>query len=245
MQQQLLKFFSIGGFPSVQLMSQEERRETLQNYIDTVILKDIVERYNVSNVTLLKYLITTLLKNFSASFSVNKFFNDIKSQGYKVGKDTIHNYLDYIQDAFLIFTVPYYSTSERLKQNRPKKIYAIDPGLVSALSFNMQNNYGRLLENLVYLDLRRQKKNLYFYHTQNGYEVDFVSIDLDGNRELIQVCWDASDTGTFAREQRGLLEAEQALGIKGRIITARDYLIAHAGSEPYNKASQGLASAHR
>ncbi len=92
--QYLLNYFSRGGFPAVQHMPINEWRETLQGYIDTVILRDIIERYHVTNVALLKYLTTTLLKNTATVFSVNKFYNDIKSQGYKVSKDTIHTYLD-------------------------------------------------------------------------------------------------------------------------------------------------------
>lgn len=224
MQQQLLNYFSVGGFPAVQSMLKNEWRETLQSYVDTVILRDIVERHNITNIALLKYLILSLLKNAAATFSVNKFYNDIKSQGYKVSKDTIHNYLDYIQDAFLIFSVPYYSESERVKQNKPKKVYAIDTGLVNAISQSFSNNYGRLLENLVYLDLRRQNKNVYFYNTSDRYEIDFVTVDQENNRELIQVVWDMTDTQTIVREKRALKQAEKELGIKGKIITAREYL---------------------
>ncbi|AAO91509.2 ATP-binding protein [Coxiella burnetii] len=222
--QHLLNYFSRGGFPAVQHMPINAWRETLQGYIDTVILRDIIERYHVTNVALLKYLTTTLLKNAATVFSVNKFYNDIKSQGYKVSKDTIHTYLDYLEDAFLIFTVPIYSESERIKQNKPKKIYAIDNGLINAVSISLNNNHGRLLENLIYLDFRRQNKSIYFYHTQDGYEIDFVTVDKTGYRELIQVTWDTLEAKTLEREKRALREAQNELGIKGRIITAREYL---------------------
>lgn len=224
MHEQLLNYFATGGFPAVQSMIKNEWRETLQGYVDTVILRDIIERHNVTNVALLKYLATTLLKNAATTFSVNKFYNTCKSQGYQTSKDTIHNYFYYIQDAFLIFSISHYSESERVKQNIPKKIYAIDNGLVNATTMSMNHNYGKLLENLVYLDLRRQNKKVYFYNTADGFEVDFVTVDPQRNRELIQVSWDIDDADTIAREQRALDAAEQELGIKGKIITARDYL---------------------
>ena len=224
MRKQLLNYFSIGGFPAVQHMAPHEWRETLQTYVDTVILRDIVERYNVSNIALLKYLINTLLTNAATSFSVNKFYNDIKSQGYKVGKDTIHNYMDYIEDAYLAFSVPLYSESEREKQNKPKKIYAVDSGLINANSLKLNDIYGKLLENQIYLDLRRQGKSIYFYNTSDGYEIDFVTIDALGGREIIQVVWDISDPKTLERGRRALSQAEQELGCAGRIITLRDYL---------------------
>jgi len=229
MQGYLKNYFSSGGFPAVQNLFESEWRETLQGYIDTVILRDIVERHNVANIVLLKYLITTLLNSAAAPFSVNKFYNDIKSQGYKAGKETIHNYLEYIQDAFLVFSVPIYSESVRRKQNTPKKIYAIDSGLIKAVSTNIHGNDGRLLENLVYLDLRRQNKKIYFYHTRDGYEVDFMTVDDKGAPELIQVVWGLDEKKVEARERRALLQAEEELGIKGKIITAREY-VAHSCS---------------
>lgn len=157
-------------------------------------------------------------------FSIHKFYNDVKIQGFKVSKDTIHNYLSYLRDAFLVFTVPNYLESERLRQTRPKKLYAIDSGLVRAVSIDANRNYGRFLENLVYLDLRRQHKDVYYYNTSGGYEVDFIAVSQDGSKELIQVTWDMSDESTLQREKRALEEAESELGINGRIITAYDYL---------------------
>lgn len=221
--QQLLNYFSTGGFPAVQNLPRYEWRETLQGYVDTVILKDIIERHKVENIVVLKYLATTLLKNAACVFSVNKFYNDCKSQGYKIGKDTMHTYINYIQDAFLAFSIPIFSDSDRAAHSKPKKIYAVDVGLINALSLDSTRIYGKLFENLIYLDLRRQHKKIYFYHTKNGYEVDFLTIDLSGNRELLQVCWDTTDVKTMEREQRALVQAEKELGISGKIITPKEY----------------------
>lgn len=220
----LLDFFEVGGFPAVQHIPKNEWRDTLQSYVDTVILRDIIERHNVTNIVLLKYLITTLLKNAAAPFSVNKFYNDAKSQGYKISKDTIHSYMEYIEDAFLVFAIPFYSESERAKQNIPKKIYAVDNGLINANSLGINSIQNKFLENQVYLDLRRQGKDVYFYNTNDGFEVDFVAVAKEGSRELIQVTLDMSDPKTALRERRALTQAENELGIKGRIVTLRDYL---------------------
>lgn len=221
----LLAFFEKGGFPGVQHLLKNEWRDMLQSYVDTVILRDIVERHNISNIVLLKYLTTSLLKNAATPFSVNKFFNDIKSQGYKIGKETIHSYMEYIEDAFLVFSVPFYSESARIKHTIPKKIYAIDNGLVNANSLGTNELFIKFFENQVYLDLRRQGKEVYFYKTKDGYEVDFVAVDKDGRRELIQVALDIENAKTAAREHRALQLAEQELGIKEKkILTLKDYL---------------------
>ncbi len=223
-QSYLLNYFHLGGFPGVQYMQPSEQLETLQNYVETVIFRDIIERHHISNVPLLKYFINFLLKNVGAPFSINKFYNDIKSQGHKAGKDTLYSYLTYLEDAFLIFTVPIFTESLRRAQTAPKKIYAIDNGLILATTFNLSENLGKLLENQVYLDLRRQGKKIFYYQTSDGYEVDFITQDNQGKYEILQVVWEADDPLTLERETRALSQAENELGFKGRIIDWATYL---------------------
>lgn len=220
----LLDYFQIGGFPGIQTMPLNERLETLQNYVETVVFRDIVERHQVSNVSLLKYLISFLLKNIAAPFSINKFYNDIKSQGHRVAKDTLYSYLAYLEDAFLIFTVPVFTESMRHMQTTPKKIYAIDNGLTSANTFNLSENFGKFLENQVYLDLRRQGKKIFYYHTSDGYEVDFITQDNQGNHEMIQVVWETDNPKTLEREERALEQAKLELGFPGKLVDLTSYL---------------------
>lgn len=220
----LIGFFQRGGFPGVQALSTHERLETLQNYVEVVVFRDIVERHKVSNIKLLKYLVAALLKNAASRFSINKFYKDITSQGYKAGKDTLYTYLEYLEDAFLIYTVPIFTESLRTLETTQKKIYVVDNGLINANTFNLSLNFGKLLENQVYLDLRRQKKEIFYYNTSEGYEVDFITRDLEGHYEMIQVVWDQSDPLTFEREERALKSAEKELGIKGRVIDWEKYI---------------------
>ncbi|HAB99007.1 MAG TPA: hypothetical protein DCE71_04220 [Parachlamydiales bacterium] len=205
-------------------MPRKEQIETLQNYVETVVFRDVIERHQISNIFLMKYLISILLKKISSTFSINKFYNDIKSQGYKVGKDTLYSYLSYLEDAFLIFAVPVFTESLRHKQTTPKKIYAIDNGLVLANTFNLSENLGKLLENQVYLDLRREGKKIFYYQTSDGYEIDFITEDSKGNHEMLQVVWDINDQKTFERETRALKQAESELGFSGKLIDYKDYL---------------------
>jgi predicted AAA+ superfamily ATPase len=223
-QSYLLKYFYTGGFPGIQFLPSNEQLETLQSYVETVIFRDVIERYQISNALLMKYFIKCLLKNIAAPFSINKFHKDIKSQGYKVGKDTLYSYLNYLEDAFLIFTVPIFTESLRHMQTTPKKLYAIDNGLILANTFNLSENLGKLLENQVYLDLRREGKEIFYYQTSDGYEVDFITRDSKGKYEMIQVVWDVSDPKTLERERRALQQAEQELGISGRIVDYVHYL---------------------
>lgn len=223
-QSHLVGYFERGGFPGVQGLEFHERIETLQNYVEVVVLRDIVERHKVSNVNLLKYFVSTLIKNSSSRFSVNKFHKDVTSQGYKVGKDTLYHYLGYLEDAFLLFTVPIFTESLRVLETTPKKIYSIDTGLINANSFNLSLNFGKMFENLIYMELRRQKREVYYYSTQEGYEIDFVTKDLQGNFELIQVVWDKEDARTLEREERALAAAKAELNFPGRLIDWQTYI---------------------
>jgi predicted AAA+ superfamily ATPase len=220
----LLSFFQSGGFPGIQTLPPEERKEILQNYVNVVVFRDIVERYKVSNIKLLNYFVQILLKNAASRFSINKFYKDITSQGYKAGKDTLYNFLEYIEDAFLIHAVPVFTESLRVLETTPKKIYAVDNGLINATTFNLSSNFGKLLENLVYLDLRREKKEIFYYVTAEGYEIDFIAKDREGGYEILQVVWDQSDHAAFERENRALKAAEKELGIPGKIIDWDTYL---------------------
>ncbi|MDF3055482.1 MAG: putative ATPase, partial [Gammaproteobacteria bacterium] len=201
----------------------ENRRYILQNYLNSVVLRDIVERYKVTNITLVRYIVKFLLKNVGCGFSANTLFNDVKSQGIAVSKTTIHDYLGHIEDAYLAFTVPLYSESLRKTHSNPRKIYAVDTGLVNACTFGFSENIGHQFENLIYLDLRRAKHEIYYYLTTTRKEVDFLTQDPHGKRHLFQVCWDMRNAETQERELSALHEAERELKIKGECITPATY----------------------
>lgn len=222
--QHFRNYFSIGGFPGIQHLHEDERRTILQGYVDTVAFRDIVERYKIANTSLIKYLIKSLIKNVASPFAVNKFYNDTRSQGYNVGKDTIYQYMEYVEDSFLAFPVPIFSESIRKIQVNPKKIYIIDNGLIRANRLSLSSQWGHLFENQIYLDLRRKGKKISYYLTKEGCEIDFVVESLDGSLELLQVVWDINDKKTLDREKRALLQAEKELKIKGRIITPQEYI---------------------
>ncbi len=217
-------YLEYGGFPEIVNYEHRDRINTLQDYVNVVIFKDIVERYNITNINLIRYLIKIFIKNAGTSFSVNKQFNDLKSQGFALSKMTIHEYLGYIEDAYLAFTVPLYSESIRKTQTNPKKIYAIDTGLINAYNLSFTKNMGHIFENLIFLDLKRKGHEIYYYLTKNRNEVDFLSKDSYGKMHLFQVAWDVSDPETMEREIRALSEAEKELNIKGKLITPSNYL---------------------
>lgn len=220
----LKKYLLNGGFPEIQSVSEESRIRILQDYVQVVIFRDIIERYKITNTSLIKHLIRTMLRNTGRRYSIHKWHQDFKSLGIPVAKNTLHEYTSHIQDAFLTFSIPLFSESVKQQATNPKKIYSIDPGLTSAFTLNPEKEFGHLFENLVYLDLRRKNTSITYYLTKNHREVDFVAQYLNGKQEIIQVCWDMSNAETREREELALKEASKELGIPGRIITPQTYV---------------------
>lgn len=240
-------FLENGGFPEIINLEQQKysnmpeynssgfyagsnsvqigiRRQILQDYVSVVTLRDIVERYGLTNPQPLHYMINMLLKNTACSLSVQKIYNDLKSQGYSIGKDHVHEYLSHIEDTYLINSVSIHSESIRKVHSNPRKFYSVDTGLAYAYKIGFANNIGHYFENLVYLDLRRAGHKINYYLTENRKEVDFISQDRQGAWHLWQVCWDINDPLTVNREMSALEIAQNELKITGQLITPDIYL---------------------
>ncbi len=201
-------YMRVGGFPEVQGLDDRMRVRVLQDYIDVVVLRDVIERHGVGNVEALRYLVRRLLAAPAGRFSVNRFYNDLKSHGRKVGKDSLYAALAHLEDAFLVFALPIDDRSEAVRTANPRKAYPVDTGLAAAHSFSAAQNTGHLLETAVYLELRRRGYECGYIKTRSGFEVDFAARRRGlGHGQLVQVCADTSDPATRSRELRALDEA--------------------------------------
>lgn len=218
------RYLSEGGFPEIIAYDLHVKQKTLQEYLDVVIYRDIIERHNIKNPTLIKYMILSMIHNVGKPFAVNKFYNDVKSQGYQIGKDILYEYADYTEDAYLAFPVAVYDQSIRKTYTNPKKLYAIDPGMIRALTLDYESDLGRLFENVVYLDLKRLGCTINYYLTEERYEIDFLAQTPRGHKKFFQVTWDMHDAKTMERETRALQAGMQELKIEGEIITLDSYL---------------------
>jgi len=218
LENRLRAYLQEGGFPEVQNISDEYRVRILQDYLNVVILRDLVERYQVSNIVPLRYMIRRMLNSTASLLSINKMYNEMKSQGIRCGKNTLHEYLEYLSDAYLFFQVHIHAHSERARAVNPKKIYAIDTGLVRACSHRSYPEWGHLLENFVFLELRRKYDRIEYYRTSKGHEVDFLVAPLHGEPLLIQVAAELNDPSTRKRELRAITEAMEELKIKQSLI---------------------------
>lgn len=170
---ELSNYLTYGGFPEVVLAKQEIIKEKiLSEYIDLIQYKDMVERYKITNQYLLKYLLKFCLTHPANLVSINKLYNDFKSQGISLSKNTIYEYLDHMQESFIIFLNSKFSTSLRKQQQNPKKIYTIDNGLMLHFQPDKMSDIGYKLENAVAAKLRQKYTDIFYY--SNKFEVDFL-----------------------------------------------------------------------
>lgn len=202
-----LDWLMAGGFPEAQGLPAASRQQLLRDYVDVAILRDVVERYNVTNIAGLRGLVRHLLANAAGLFSVEKFYAALKSQGLAISKDTVHQLLAHLEDCFLVRLVWMEAHSERQRMVNPRKAYPIDPGLIPVYDRSGKANLGHALETAVLIELERRRSSVTYVKTSDGREVDFLSRSPDGRQDLIQVCADASDPATAARELKALAEA--------------------------------------
>ena len=209
------RYLMEGGFPETIRMSTIVRAQTLQGYVEMVAMRDVIERHGVENVAALKRLIGGVFSANAGPFSVSSFVGVLRSQGFKTTKVTLMNYLDHLADAYLFFLVPLDSRSEKARMVNPRKVYAVDPGLALAMYSGGSVNRGALLENAVYLELRRRLgalggSSIAYHRTESGREIDFV-VDAPGSgaREFYQACWSLAEPGAQERETAAVAEALQ------------------------------------
>ena len=213
------EYLTFGGLPEIVRARPEDKINILQEYFRTVIRREIMERFNLKNEEPLK-TVARLLFN-STYFSLSKIYRDLKSQGIKVGKNTVGNYFSYLSSSYLFAPLPHFSFSLRHQMTRPQKAFFVDNGFITTLSTKFSQNTGRLLENLVACLLRTADKEIYYFQNERKTdEIDFVILKNGQPEELIQVCFDLSDRETQKREFGALLRTGKKLGCSNlKIIT--------------------------
>lgn len=212
-----------GGFPESLFLSKDLHSALLQDYMNSVVFRDIVERHRLTNPHQVKLFLMHVLRQLSAPLSVNKLFNRIKSLGHAVGKNSLYEYLAYFEEAYALFCVPIYHFSQHVQQVNPKKIYAVDPGILTAYSIKPDFEDAARLENAVFCALRRICKQVFYYHTLTKQEVDFLTLNETGDLTLYQVCYDMSQPDTRYREMQALLAAMRELEQKTAFLITDDH----------------------
>lgn len=224
-------YLLIGGFSEVQEVHPFDRVQLLQGYVETVMLKDVVERHAVTNLTAMRHLVHALVAANAGIFSVSSLYGALISQGFKVSKQTLFDYLGHLTDAYLAFLVSLRSRSEKQRLVNARKVYLVDPGLAAAMYAGGAVNKGAQLETFVYLELRRRLGPLAsgavsYYRTRGGQEVDFAVDPVvprdDSARpaelQLIQVCANLANPATREREVGALAVAMDEQGLSEGVM---------------------------
>lgn len=198
-----------GALPAVVLTPSEKKLELLQSYFQTVVQRDIAERYKIDNDRALRTLLKLLLN--SSYITISKLANSLKSMGIPVGKSTIGNYISYIESSYFMNELFIHSPAVINQLQYPRKVYFVDTGFITALSIKFSKNMGRLLENVVFHKLARENEAIYYYKDDKGNEVDFTILSEGATVALYQVCFDLTDDETQRREVRALLKAGATL----------------------------------
>ena len=203
------EFLEEGGMPESQGLDSGLRIELLQSYVDTVLFRDVVERYAVTQVAALRWLVRQLLRNPAGTFSIHKLHADLQSQGLAVGREAVHAMFGHLTDAFLLGDVSLATDSERQRNRNPRKVYPADPGFIRAFDASGRSNVGHALETAVFNELDRRGAEVGYVKSASGREVDFLARRRAAGEELIQVCADPTGPETLKRELEGLDEASK------------------------------------
>lgn len=208
-----------GGFPEVALSPALYKDRILQEYFFVMLYKDLVERYEIKNPEPVRYFIKRVMSNLTKPTSINRIYNELKSQGVSIGKNTLYDVIAQTESIYLFFSLTKYTPSLIKESSGDKKYYCIDNGLRTVLLNPQSEDNGKLLENAVYLHLRRNlpiQGGLHYF--KNKKECDFVITEQDEVARLIQVTYQLHDAETRQREIDGLLEAAQATGCRELFI---------------------------
>jgi hypothetical protein len=217
------EYWETGGFPEVAGLDRHLRIKTHQEYFQTVLFRDLVERHDVSHPKAVTDLAHRLVDNTASLYSVNSLTGYLKSLGHKAPKSAVSDYVTWFEDAYFLFTVRIFDASRARSNTNPKKIYCVDHALVTSVSSGILVNSGHLLENLVFTALRRLYPDIYYYKTKTGREVDFIVPMRGRSRMLVQVCESLAEPQTRKRETAALSEAMVELGMKtGTIVTRNE-----------------------
>lgn len=230
-------YLLIGGFPQAVLANVEtERVKLLQAYFNTMLFRDMIEHYNISaSPSVVRYFLKRVFNNITKPSSVNNIYNDLKSQGLKLSKDSLYQWLDYACNISLLHKVPKYSKSIIKQSTSLSKYYVVDFALAKSVLLPQSEEKGKALENAVYMHLARHlNENEQIYYFNEGAECDFVIANDEGVKELIQVCWELDEFNT-PRECGGLCAASAATGCKKiSIVTCNQAQSIHYGDLQIN-----------
>ena len=219
----MARYLEEGGFPDVQGENLRIRNKLLQEYVNAVVLRDVIERHEISSVQALRYTLDYVIHNYARKISTRAISGALKAMGMPDNREYISDYLRYFADAYLIYPVSIRTDSVAVRRTNPDKYYMVDTGLVRAMTPKNDAEKGWLLENLVFMQLRRGNNKIEYYINKKGGEVDFLVTDLDTKaRRLIQVAWNMEKEETKDRELAAIRLAKDEIKVKDCTVVTWD-----------------------
>lgn len=213
----LPEYLEYGGFPEVALTSSPSlKSKVLKQYFTDILFKDVMNRKGIRD----RHTLDQIIYHYFTNISSHHSYNALK-KAYQLGGNTPQNYTNYLQDAFLIFEIERYHKNLKVQARDTKKIYAIDTGLRNVNSKSLTEDFGKLLENAVFLSLIRKEMKIYYF--KETLETDFIVIDNHKPIQAIQVtASDLEEEKLYEREVNGLIECLKYTNLsQGTIITLK------------------------
>lgn len=221
------EYLQKGGYPETIDQEPSVRQKIFKSYLDVMIYRDIIERYNAKNHEAIKAFIKKGLTNIAKEASVHKTYLELKSAGFEISKDYLYKINEWCEEIFLFFHLTQYHGSVSKELASAKKIYCIDNGLITSTSFRTASDTGRLLENCIFMELKRRGEDLYY--SKMPKECDFIVKENDEIKQLIQVTTTLGDPITKKRELEGIIQTMKKTGTveKALIITLEEETTIH------------------
>ncbi|MEM5882296.1 MAG: ATP-binding protein [Candidatus Aenigmatarchaeota archaeon] len=216
----LMEYLEKGGFPEYLVYNLD--KNYLETLFQSIIYKDVVKRWNIKYPRKIDDLARYIISNYSSRYTFTKLKNSLDFRSVL----TVENYIKYLEEAYLIFSLERFSFKVKEMKKSPKKVYCIDTGMINAISVKFSKDIGRLMENLVFLELKRKglKENLSIFYGQfNNSEVDFLIKEGLEIKQLIQVTYASNKDEIEKREIKALLKASELLKCKDLLIITWDY----------------------
>lgn len=212
----LNEYIEKGAFPEVVLEKRTEIKEELVRfYFDSIFYRDVIKRRNIRNPAKMEKLVKYFLQNISNLISFSRI-----AKLLELTTDSVTEYVKALEDSYLIFNINLFEFSYKKQIINPKKIYCVDSGIRNIVGFNFSADIGRIYENIVFINLRKKKKEIYYWRGKG--ECDFL-IKNKKSIEAIQVCYDLNDVKTKEKEINSLLEAIKRFKLKKGLIITENY----------------------
>lgn len=201
--------------------------ELLESYWNTMLIKDISEAHKDDehiNIIQLEMFALFLVSRTACPMTVRKIITNMRGASYPIAPDKAQKYLKFLEEAFMIFTVSFYSNSEKVRNRNYRKVYPVDWALANSVALGEGIDITRQFENLIFIELKRRKNFISYYKTEEGYEIDFVIQDKNRRRapEIIQVCYELSSKDVFERELRAIEKSYKFLNATSATIITMD-----------------------